>query len=365
MTLTRLVILFVDPERTPEMLETSGGEVLRYDVMSPGEADGWSPARTVLVVPGADVSARWLDLPAASDAQARSAAGFMLEDALSGPAESHHLSIGPQTDGRRLVTVVDATILEGWLERARSLGLSPDIVCPDHLSLPESLDGQPVGVRFGGLLAVRGHELAMSGEPDLLMAVLGERAPPPANPLDSATLLARGALSPAINLLQGRFAPGGVKAEARGWRRAVVLGLVLLISPLVIDLALVARNLAAAGSLNAEADKRAVAMAPSARTQPSPALYVMNRLKARQSANRFLETSAAFFQVIQASGAVRMETLVYSQDGALRTTIAYVNYSDLDGLKAAAQAAGLDLTEDATVTEGGKITSDLIVRSAR
>jgi general secretion pathway protein L len=49
----------------------------------------------------------------------------------------------------------------------------------------------------------------------------------------------------------------------------------------------------------------------------------------------------------------------------LRISVAYVNYSDLDTLKAAAAQAGLDMIEDSTVTEGGRISTDLIVRSAR
>lgn len=364
MTLNRLVIFFADPERPPEVLETVDGEILRYDVMADDEAASWAPARTLLVVPGADVSARWLDLPAASDAQARSAAGFMLEETLAGPASDHHVAVGPSGDGKRLVAVVDTARLRAWLDRAAALGVTPSIVTPDHLSLPENLDGQPLGVRFGTLLAVRGHELALSGEPELLGAVLGERAPVAANPLEAAALLARGALSPAVNLLQGDFAPGGGRAPTRGWRRAAVLAILLLVSPVVIGLAQLARNTASAAALERQADKRAVAMAPAARGQKSPARFVLGQIEQRRRANRFLDTASAFFQIVQASGAVRMDTLVYGADGALRTTVTYLNYSDLDGLKTAASEAGLDLSDEATVTEGGRISSDLIIRKA-
>ncbi|MBX3479203.1 MAG: type II secretion system protein GspL [Caulobacter sp.] len=364
MTLNRLVIFFADPERPPEVLETVDGEILRYDVMDDHEAATWAPARTLLIVPGADVAARWLDLPAASDAQARSAAGFMLEDALAGPASEHHIAVGPPGDGRRLVVVVDHARLRSWMDRAAALGVSPDIVTPDHLSLPESLDGQPLGVRFGGLLAVRGHELALSGEPELLGAVLGDRSPAAANPLEAAALLARGALTPAVNLLQGDFARGGGRTPGGAWKRAAILASLLIVSPLVIGLAQLARNTASAAALERQADKRAVAMAPAARNQKAPARFVLGQIEQRRAANRFLDTASAFFQVVQASGAVRMDTLVYGADGALRTTVSYLNYSDLDGLKTAAREAGLDLTDDATVTEGGKISSDLIIRKA-
>lgn len=362
--MNRLIILFADPERPPEVLEAQGGEVLRYDVMRPGEADGWTPARTVLVTPGADVAARWLDLPAASDAQARSAAAFMLEEALAAAPERQHIAVGPRVDGPRLTAVVDAPRLQGWLDRAAALGFRPDVVTPDHLILPPAED-RLVGVRFGPLLAVRGPGLALSGEPELLAAVLGAQTPAPANPLESAALLAQGAEAPAINLLQGAFAPGGERAEAGGWKRAAVLAALLVISPLLIAGAQIARNTGAALALEDRADRRAVAMVPSLRGHKDPAGQALARLEARRSADRFLELSAAVFQVVQASGPVRMETLVYGEDGALRLSVAYANYSDLDTLKAAAAQAGLDLTEDSTVTEGGRISTDLIVRSAR
>ncbi|WGM37651.1 type II secretion system protein GspL [Caulobacter sp. NIBR1757] len=362
--MNRLIILFADPDRPPEVLESQDGEVLRYEVLRQGEAEAWAPARTILVVPGADVAARWLDLPAASDAQARSAAGFMLEEALAAAPERQHIAVGPRGDGPRLTAVVDAPRLQGWLDRAAALGVTPDVVTPDHLILPPA-DDRLVGVRFGQLLSVRGHDLALSGEPELLAAVLGERTPTPANPLESAALLARGAEAPAINLLQGAFAPGGERTESGGWKRAIVLAALLLISPLLIAGAQIARNTGAALGLEDRADRRAVAMVPSLRGTSDPAGQALARLEARHAADRFLDLTAATFQVVQASGPVRMETLVYGEDGALRISVAYANYSDLDTLKAAAAQAGLDLVEDSTVTEGGRISTDLIVRSPR
>jgi general secretion pathway protein L len=362
--MNRLIILFADPERTPEILEAEGGEVLRYDVMREGEAAGWAPARNILVVPGADVAARWLDLPAASDAQARSAAGFMLEEALAAAPERQHIAVGPRADGPRLTAVVDAPRLQGWLDRAAVLGVTPNVVTPDHLIIPPQ-DDRLIGVRFGPLLSVRGHDLALSGEPDLLNAVLGDRAPTPANPLESAALLARGAEAPAINLLQGAFAPGGERAQGGGWKRAAILAALVVISPLLIAGAQIARNTGAALRLEDRADRRAVAMVPSLRGTSDPAGQALARIEARREADRFLSLSAATFQVVQASGPVRMETLVYGEDSALRVSVAYANYSDLDTLKAAATQAGLDMTEDSTVTEGGRISTDLIVRSAR
>lgn len=364
MSLTRLVILFADPERQPEVLETEGGEVARYDVLREGEAAGWAEGRTILVVPGAEAAARWLDLPAASDAQARSAAGFMLEETLAAASEAQHIAVGEREPAGRLTVVVDAGRLRGWLDRAAFLGVRPDLVSPDHLILPPPEDDSLVGVRFGPLLAVRGQGYALSGEADLLEAVLGERLPRATGPLDSAALLARGALAPPVNLLQGAFAPGAARQADGGWRRALVLAGLVLVSPLVLLLADAARQQGRAWSLEDQAAARAVAMAPAARGEADPAAFVLRQIDTRRSADSFLTTAAALFRTLETAGGIRLDTLVHGRDGALRATIAYANYSDMEVLKAAAAEAGLALTEDSTVTDNGAITSDLIIRSA-
>ena len=66
--------------------------------------------------------------------------------------------------------------------------------------------------------------------------------------------------------------------------------------------------------------------------------------------------------MIQSAPGVTLDTLVYGEEGAIRSAISYANYSDMDQLRTAAKRLGLELTEQSTVSEGGRISSDLIVR---
>ena len=58
----------------------------------------------------------------------------------------------------------------------------------------------------------------------------------------------------------------------------------------------------------------------------------------------------------------QLDTLAYSDEGGLRARIAYSNYSDIDQFVAAGRGLGLDIRQESTVTEGARVTSDLVVR---
>ncbi|HRO04072.1 MAG TPA: hypothetical protein PLS69_10765, partial [Terricaulis sp.] len=59
------------------------GAIEAQGVLAPGaQAPAAPPARTVLVLPGADARVKLLDLPARTEAQARAGAPFLFEGAL-------------------------------------------------------------------------------------------------------------------------------------------------------------------------------------------------------------------------------------------------------------------------------------------
>ncbi|HRD46993.1 MAG TPA: type II secretion system protein GspL, partial [Caulobacter sp.] len=65
-----------------------------------------------LVVPGADILARWLDLPDRNDVQARSAVTFLLQDEVIEAGDDLHIALGAaEPDGRRLAVVARAEVV--------------------------------------------------------------------------------------------------------------------------------------------------------------------------------------------------------------------------------------------------------------
>ncbi|MCR5881091.1 type II secretion system protein GspL [Phenylobacterium sp. J367] len=245
---TRLVFAPADPQAAPAylLLDAFGDVVGRGEQPVTAGAPDTATA-IVLVVPGVDAVARWLQLPTRSDAQARAAAALMLADETAFADEPLHVAVGPlEDDGHRLVVAMAESRLRAWLDLARIHGLPVERVVPEYMLLPELEDGTPVAVRIGDLVAVRGRRLALACEPDLLATLL---QPPPAVAEGEAAerLLAEGATRPGIDLRQGPFAPAdGQRPGRRDIVRAAALAGVLLLSPILLNAAEAVRlNLAA------------------------------------------------------------------------------------------------------------------------
>lgn len=312
--------------------------------------------RDILVVPGAEAAARWLDLEGRTQAQARAFAAFQLADELAGGTEGLHIAVGPPDAAGRLTVVVEEARLRGWLAEAAALGIKPAAVVPDHLMLrPE--EGVVVAARFGPLMAARGERLALSAEPELVETVLEGRAWRLVEGAELEAMLALQAASPPVDLLQGAFARRDPALRRADLIRAAVLAAVLVASPLALLLAGIARDELAARAMLDQA-RAAAAHAGAADLAALDA-----RLSRLRAADGFPALAAGFFAAVEKVPAVRLETLVYSADGAIRSTLAYGAYSDMDRLREAAAGAGLVIEEDSTLTEGAQITSDVVVRS--
>lgn len=358
MTQIRLLILPDQPDRPLTLLEADGLGSSRREVAADERLDG----PFVLVAPGEAVVCRWMELPVGSPAQARSAAAFRLEDEVALGVEELHIAVGERdAAGRTLVAWTAREILRAWLDRALAHGVAPQAVTPDYLLLPADETGQVVIAPFGERLAFRGPGLAFTGEPDLGARIAGEQEHRyiPADALDP--WLAAGARAPAVNLLQGQFAVGQETAGP-GLKRLVWLAAAVILSPLVLLGARMAHDGLLARSLERQAATLAVSRFPQAARYEDAAAYALSRLNQRRAS--FGQLAAGYLTVVRGQSGVTLDTLVYGRDGALRSTVAYANYSDMDQLRAAARKAGLELVEQSTVTEGARITSDLVVRSA-
>lgn len=89
--------------------------------------------RVALLVPGGDVLQLQATLPPGNAAKLQQLAPFALEDQLSEDIDSLHFAVGPRVgkDGPVPVLVVSRALLEGWIARARELGLEPQVVHAD------------------------------------------------------------------------------------------------------------------------------------------------------------------------------------------------------------------------------------------
>ena len=203
--------------------------------------------RIVALVPAEDVVLLETDAVTTRRAQLARAIPFALEDQLASPVEDLHFALPEQIAGKRVsVAVVARATMRRWLGALSDLGLRADALVPETLALPPRANGAVATLEPTRAL-LRSGNCACACESDALPAWLALLAPaaievfdfrqaprlalPNANlsyherqPDALAFFAANLAAEPALNLLQGEFAPSHRHAPARRlWRRAASL----------------------------------------------------------------------------------------------------------------------------------------------
>jgi general secretion pathway protein L len=362
---TRLVFAPTRPQDAPTylLLDEAGEPVGRGEQLVHA-APALTPTRVVLVVPGAEVAARWLQLPTRNDAQARAAATLLLEDDMAFADEVLHLAVGPlEADGYRLVATVAEARLRGWLDLARTYGLTPDTVVPDHLLPPEPLDGRALGLPLGDLVAVRGPRMAFACEPEMVELLAGGEVEV-LNAEAAVRRLAEGAGGDLLDLRQGAFAPAdGARPAPRQIIRAAILAGLLLLSPAIVDGVQAVRLNLAAGKLEIDTARRAAEILPKGIAVDAPAAQVEAAVARAELAagGGPAGLAARLFVALSGIEGAQLESLIVSEDGALRATLSHGNYSDVELLKGAMAGSGAGLREEASREEAGRIVSDVIL----
>ncbi|MDR3389160.1 MAG: type II secretion system protein GspL [Rudaea sp.] len=205
--------------------------------------------RILVLVPAEQVLL--LDTPrmSAQRAQFAKALPFALEDQLASPVEELHFALPERLNESRVpVAIVERNILRRWLERLARDGIRPDALIPETLALPPGcvviepdralLRTAPAQAGACDLAALPDWLdlfAANAGEPVALDVLDFRSAPALSLPVaiahyherqrdPLAFFAAQLHAEPALNLLQGQFAPAHRHAPAlRLWRNAAVL----------------------------------------------------------------------------------------------------------------------------------------------
>lgn len=359
---TRLVLLSAPDQPWPCLTVSEAGAVLQRGVLHPDAAPPETPVIDRLVVPGADVVARWLDLPDRNDRQARSAVAFLLQDDIADDGGDLHICVGgSDSGGQRLAAITSAEKVGGWLAAAAARGVDPVSVTPDYLMLRPEDEGQTLVAGFGGLLAVRGPGLAFAAERPLAEAILGDRPRRVLALNELEPMLAAAVSAPDLNLLQGAFGARSEQPAVGNVRRMIILALALLVSPVVLGVTQIGVDLLAARQAESRAVAGARAVWPRAVPAGADIEVVRQRLAEQQASDRFADLAADLFAAVERTPGAQIDSLAYGPAG-LNAGLSYGNYSDMDQLVTAGGRVGLLIAADSTVTEGGRITSDISVR---
>ena len=325
------------------------------------------PMRTVAVVPGADVTIRWLDLPVGGLAQQRAAALWMLKDSLAVPADRLAAALGPVTVAGqpRLVAVVGLSLLQAWVDYLDALGVRADAIIPDVLTVPDpGEDDRLNAVAFGSVMALRGRHFAASVQADLVDMVAAPRRVTAIR--DTAAVersLVEAAMVPPINLLSVHDLARGT--ARRSWARAAALAGLLVISPLVLIAAAAARDDASARADTVRARAEVIRVAPDLATRPDPVEALRHRVRAAPPPGGVVGATAALFAAVEGVEGAELDLLIVDPAAGMKASITHVDYQDMQTIARAMRAHGLQVTETGTLDDGGRIVSDIAIGSAR
>ena len=316
--------------------------------------------RTILVVPGTEVVTRWLELEEGPEPRVAEDAAVLLKDQIGASGDDIHIALGePENDGLRAVSVVDRALMHNFLDRATALGISPDIVVPDHLLLLPPDDGV-LAVVLGDIVAVRGERIAFSAETELASMLIGARRRTTIERLSELeSLLVAGSGRPLMNLLQQDFAAGaGGKSKWSGYRRFAALAAIAALSPLAVWTAEVVRNEAAARNLEARAEAVARTIIGNDRSS-DPIGELRGRVSELSVNDGFMQTTATLFEAISRAPGVELENLSYLQDGVIRATLVHSTAADVSALRGTFEQSGIALAEDAAQERDGRMTTTI------
>ena len=364
---TRLILIPGLGSEPAPCLVIADGRVRERGLLELDAVERPEPMRTVAVAPGADVTIRWLDLPAGGPAQQRAAALWMLKDSLAAPADRLAVALGPvpAAGQPRLVAVVGLSLLQAWTDYLDALGVRADAIVPDALTVPEPDEEDRLSaVAFGPSMALRGRGFAASVQPNLVELVAGARRVEPIEDADAVErALIDAALSPPINLLSTQDRARGT--VRRGWALASALAGLLVVSPLVLVAAAAARDDMDARHAATRARAEIARVAPDLAARPEPVEALRQRVRAAPPPGGVIGATAALFAAVEGVEGAELDLLIVDPAAGMKASVTHADYQDMQVIARALRASGLQATETGTLDDRGRIVSDITIGSAR
>lgn len=359
--------------------------------------------RALYLAPSSDLLVRTLLLPARSEADARKAAPFAIEDELAGPLEETAIAVGPKrADGTRLVHAADRALTERWRRIAAAVDVRPAWLLPEAMALENEpgdllladedndvvflnrtgtgpavgrIEAAPSAVLFPALFArLRPDTVAITPRIRLPGLPAGEapKAVHQLAPVDfaaAASRLADADLKYLPALLGERHSAATDWAALRApFRRAGVMAaaaLILLIGYLAgegVYLRFQADTL----------DRRAEAAFREAFPDVTRVVNLDAQLRQRIAGvsggggSDFLALAAAFAGLIEGETGFGIEAMRYdATSAALSVSAAYPDFASFEALRDRALDAGLIVEDQGARQEGGQVRGEFLVRFTR
>lgn len=352
-------------------LALNEGEAVRYwlaegdrlaQIDSPAD-HGEMPV--MLLLPARQSTLRWSEVGELAPKQAEAAARLQAGQAAIGGADFAHIVAAIEDGERIVVATVAATTMTAALDALARDGINPDIILPAALVLPCPEAGFAAGLVADEAM-LRSADLALTDEPALRLALVGEAPVTQIAPEVIESALIRQLAEPILNLRQGRFAKKrkGQWGSAQVWRLAAwLLGIALVASLLIgiITWFKYDREVAAEDDKALVAAQKAIPSIQSVEAaEPALDAELGRRGVALQ---RFTSTSAALYSAVQAAPGVTLRDLRQGRDGLLVATLAAPQIDPVNAALIRLQQAGYKITATPRQDASGLAMAEITVRA--
>ncbi|MEO0983615.1 MAG: type II secretion system protein GspL [Pseudomonadota bacterium] len=323
-----------------------------------------------IFAPALDVAMLAAPIPARSDAQARRAAVYAIEDDLAEQADAVHAAIGRASapGGDRWVAAVTKSVMNDWLSALSSRGFGQASLIAPQSALPAG----PAAIETPGAILISAADKRMAVDAalqnDVLGLLLGEAAIQRAASADEAlsSLAAMAEASPdLIDLRQGAYARRSQfdTSGFRLWRPtaalAATLAIVWGVSTVMETRALNEES----RRLRAAAADLYVAAFPDERRPTDPASAMRRQLNDAPGARLdFLNAAAVLYGAVDAVEGAEVQSLRFNAETAsLTASLAYRDYGDDAKVLAEAEAGGARARIGDARQAGGRVVGDIVL----
>jgi general secretion pathway protein L len=336
--------------------------VRRGNALHPEEFDRFKASgrpRVVAFAPALSLAKFRLPVAAKSEAEARKAALYAIEDDLAQSVEDVHLLLGPKQSGTnaRDIYVVDKALLQHWTERLQAIGLGHAEIVPEA-----SLALAPGALfDFGDRLLMHGADGILGADrawpEDVLLEILrksglGEANVTSANALETLAVLE--ARAPGIRLTEaGGAASSGNGNVFRRWRLAGVLAIAAA-TIWIAGIQLEINGLLTTAREHDAAARAAYRQQFPGAPEPIDIHAEVRRLSAATSGapgGDFPGLTAAIYEALAARPGAQLRQLQYTDsDASLRAAVRFTTAPEAEAFRAALEASGWSAQTE-TVTD--------------
>lgn len=323
-----------------------------------------APGR-ILVVPGRDVTARWLAVSGATPAQQRAAALAAMTPSLGASPDSVIVALGPIQDGRAMVCIASRDRAAEWLAAARAQGFAPTAIIPDFALVIPPIAGEVKAARRKDSWVMRGEDIAFDC-PDALAELLvgGRKAVETDFDTELAAFIQGGRLATAPDFSRALAASAQTPRPGFPVRRLAILATAALALAIAAPWVKAVRSDAAAAAMRREAVEIARAALPEASRIVDPGAQLRAELAPWQNDRLLYALLSHTLDGVAAAPGATLQRIEADPASGLSARLSVTKADDLAPLRTRLATARLAATETFGADQGGLQDVDILVRPA-